>query len=78
MTVRLSLAADNALSALLRSGPYKPYTAPNRFSLAKAKATVKSMVEDLQEMGEKPVSLLVADQPYPFTYDGTSNPRVPG
>jgi hypothetical protein len=60
MTVHLSSAADNALTALLRTGPYKTYT------------FVKSVVEDLKEMGEKPINLLVADQPYPFTYDGTS------
>jgi hypothetical protein len=29
-------------------------------------------VEDLNKMGEQPISLLVADQPFPFTYDGTS------
>ena len=47
-------------------------SAPNRFSLAKVNAKVQSVVADLEEMGEKPISLLVADQPYPFTYDGTS------
>jgi hypothetical protein len=47
---------------------------PNRFALAKAKAFVKTVVEiDLAEMGEEePVIQLVADLPYPFTYDGTS------
>ena len=39
----------------------------------KAKATVKSVQEDLKEMGEEePVMQLVADLPYPFTYDGAS------
>jgi len=28
-------------------------------------------------MGEDPISLLVADQPYPFTYDGTSLTSLP-
>jgi hypothetical protein len=36
------------------------------------KATVKSVIEDLEEMGEEPVSQLVADHPCPFTYDDTS------
>ena len=46
---------------------------PNRFALAKAKASVKTVVEDLAEMGEEePVVQLMADLPYPFTYDGTS------
>ena len=38
----------------------------------RVKATVESVVEDLQAMREEPINLLVADQPYPFTYDGTS------
>lgn len=73
MTIRLSSASDNALTTLLLTGPHKTdYAAPNLYTLAKVSAKVKSVVEDLEEMGEDPISLLVADQPYPFTYDGTS------
>ena len=71
LTVRLS-PADLTLSTLLRTGPYKTYSPPNRFLMVTVKAKVESVVEDLTEMGEEPISLLVADQPFPFTYDGTS------
>jgi len=73
ITVRLPPVADNALNSLFKTGPYKTYTSPNHYALVKAKATVKSVQEDLKELDEEePVTQLVADRPYPFTYDGTS------
>ena len=75
VTIRLPPASDSALNAFWKSGPFKggPYVSPNRFALAKCKTSLKKVVEDLAEMGEEePVVQLVADLPYPFTYDGTS------
>ena len=55
MTIRLSSASDNALTTLLLTGPHKTdYAAPNLFTLAKVNAKVKSVVEDLEEMGRIP------------------------
>jgi hypothetical protein len=67
---------DRALNALWKSELYRgAYASPNRFALARAKASVKTVVEDLTEIGEEepePVVQHVADLPYSFTYDGTS------
>ena len=75
MNIRLSLGTDNALTTLLRTGPYK---APNRFSIAKVKASLPSVLQDLRDENEDdnaadetPDSEFLAHRPYPFTYDGT-------
>ncbi|KAN0080663.1 hypothetical protein V8E54_003867 [Elaphomyces granulatus] len=43
-TVKIRLSSDNnrALDALLKTGPFKTFTSPNRYSLLKAKATFSS------------------------------------
>ena len=51
------LDADRALNALFKTDPYKAYTSPNRFALAKVKASVKTVQEDLEKMGEEPTYL---------------------
>jgi hypothetical protein len=51
------LDADRALNALSKTDPYKAYTSPNRFALAKVNASVKTVQEDLEKMGEEPTYL---------------------
>jgi hypothetical protein len=74
--IRLSPPTNAALNALLKTGPFKTYTTPARYSILRVKATLKTVLEDLRpaEGGDdfaapgEPISIYDV---YPFIYDGS-------
>ena len=80
VNVRLPPPTNTALGALLKSGPYKSYTSPVRYSILRVKATLPKVLTQLQSLeesgqGERAVpahgELITAYEPYPFSYDGS-------
>jgi hypothetical protein len=69
--IRLSPAANKALGAIVKTGPYKTYTPPNLYSMVRVKATLKSVLDDIASDEEDNTLSSVDDRsPFPFTYDG--------
>ena len=71
----MHVATNKALTTLLKNGPYKSYIPPNRYSILRVKASLKSVLEDLEneeEYLEPDAEPISDDDPYPFTYDGSS------
>jgi hypothetical protein len=69
--IRLSPAANKALGAIVKTGPYKTYTPPNLYSMVRVKATLKSVLDDITSDEEDNTLSSVDDRsPFPFTYDG--------
>ena len=76
VNIRLSTSTNSSLNALLRIGPCKAYTAPARYSILRAKATLKTVLEELLPAeGEDDFAALGGPitiyDVYPFMYDGT-------
>jgi hypothetical protein len=70
INIRLAPSTNKALTSLLKTGPYKSYNPPNRYSVLRIKATLKSVLEDLDdevEYLEDPAEPICIDNPYPFT-----------
>ncbi|KAN0072431.1 hypothetical protein V8E54_009360 [Elaphomyces granulatus] len=66
ITLCLSPEYNRSLDALLKTGPFKSYAPPTRYSLLKVKATLNSVQDDYQS------EYLSTTSPFPFTYDGSS------
>ncbi|KAN0076497.1 hypothetical protein V8E54_006639 [Elaphomyces granulatus] len=80
VNIRLPAQTNTALSALLKSGPYKSYASPARYSNLRIKANLKKVLDQLKELEESGNSdravpahgeLITAYEPYPFAYDGS-------
>jgi hypothetical protein len=76
-TVDILLPAETneALDNLLKTGPWKEFTKPNRYSILRTKATLRVVKDDLgDDDDEGLVSLgqtITADDPFPYTYNGS-------
>ncbi|PVH72213.1 hypothetical protein DL98DRAFT_596250 [Cadophora sp. DSE1049] len=76
-TVDILLPAETnkALDNLLKTGPWKEFTKPNRYSILKTEATLRAVKDDLgDDDDEDLVSLgqtITADDPFPYTYNGS-------
>jgi hypothetical protein len=70
----LSADTDNALDGLLKTGPRKRYTKPNRYCILRAQATLSSVREDLRDDDDESFTSLgqtiTANDPFPYTYNG--------
>jgi hypothetical protein len=66
ITLRLSPEYNRSLDALFKTGPFKSYEPPNRYSLLKVKASYSSVTDDYES------EYLSTTSPFPFTYDGSS------
>jgi len=73
--ILLSTEADRALDSLLKSGPWKEFTKPNRYSILRTKATLGAVKADLGDEDDEGLVLLgqtlTADDPFPYTYNGS-------
>ena len=76
-TVDILLPAETnkALDNLLKTGPWKEFTKPNRYSILKTKATLRDVKDELRDDDDEGLMSLAqtitADDPFPYTYNGS-------
>jgi hypothetical protein len=73
--VLLPTEADKALDNLLKTGPWKTFTKPNRYSILRTKATLAAIKDDLFDEDDEILASLgqaiTAKDPFPYTYNGS-------
>jgi hypothetical protein len=73
--VLLSTNTDNALDSLLKTGPWKTFTKPNRYCIIRTKATLAAVREDLRDDDDEGLASLgqtiTTNDPFPYTYNGS-------
>lgn len=71
----LSTNTDNALDSLLKTGPWKTFTKPNRYCIIRTKATLAAVREDLRDDDDEGLASLgqtiTTNDPFPYTYNGS-------
>jgi len=73
--ILLPTETHEALDNLLKTGPWKTFTKPNRYSILRTKATLVAIKDDLFDEDDEVLASLgkaiTAKDPFPYTYNGS-------
>lgn len=71
--ILLPAETNKALDNLLKTGPWKEFSKPNRYSILRTKATLRAVKDELADDDDESLvshgQAITVDDPFPYTYN---------